>query len=148
MYLPLVYLQSMVCDVLYHFRLKTMLGSSLLSFVFVRDLCSIYVFVKDSCSIYVFVRDLCSIYVFVRDSCSIYVFVRDSCSIYVLVRDSCSIYVFSYAFWCPTWFPYHMMFVSYNRNTTGVPCGAGRTANPSEVQEIRPVFSGVRLARS
>ena len=120
------------------FRLKTMLGSSLLSFVFVRDLCSIYVFVKDSCSIYVFVRDLCSIYVFVRDSCSIY----------VLVRDSCSIYVFSYAFWCPTWFPYHMMFVSYNRNTTGVPCGAGRTANPSEVQEIRPVFSGVRLARS
>ena len=138
MYLPLVYLQSMVCDVLYHFRLKTMLGSSLLSFVFVRDLCSIYVFVKDSCSIYVFVRDLCSIYVFVRDSCSIY----------VLVRDSCSIYVFSYAFWCPTWFPYHMMFVSYNRNTTGVPCGAGRTANPSEVQEIRPVFSGVRLARS
>jgi hypothetical protein len=138
LYLPLVYLQSMVCDVLYHFRLKTMLGSSLLSFVFVRDLCSIYVFVKDSCSIYVFVRDLCSIYVFVRDSCSIY----------VLVRDSCSIYVFSYAFWCPTWFPYHMMFVSYNRNTTGVPCGAGRTANPSEVQEIRPVFSGVRLARS
>ena len=138
MYLPLVYLQSMVCDVLYHFRLKTMLGSSLLSFVFVRDLCSIYVFVKDSCSIYVFVRDLCSIYVFVRDSCSIY----------VLVRDSCSIYVFSYAFWCPTWFPYHMMFVSYNRNTTGIPCGAGRTANPSEVQEIRPVFSGVRLARS
>jgi hypothetical protein len=37
--------------------------------------------------------------------------------------------VFIYAYWCPTQFPYQMMFVSFNNTTTGVTCGAC-TANP------------------
>jgi len=30
-----------------------------------------------------------------------------------------------YIYVCPTRFPYQMIFVSFNSNTTGVTCGAG-----------------------
>ena len=33
-------------------------------------------------------------------------------------------------YWCPTQFPYQMMFVSFNSDTTSVTCGTG-TASPS-----------------
>ena len=55
--------------------------------------------------------------------------------------------VFIYAYWCPTQFPYQMMFVSFNSTTTGVTCGAG-TANPSGAHECTPGFCGVRVPRS
>jgi len=42
-------------------------------------------------------------------------------------------------YWCPTRFPYQMMFVSFNINTTGVTCGEG-TANPSRAPELTPGF--------
>jgi hypothetical protein len=35
------------------------------------------------------------------------------------------LFVFIYGYWCPTRFPYQMMFVSFNSNTTGVTRGAG-----------------------
>jgi len=34
-----------------------------------------------------------------------------------------------YVYWCPTPFPYHIMFVSFNSNTTGATSGA-RTTYP------------------
>jgi hypothetical protein len=40
------------------------------------------------------------------------------------------LFVFIYVNWCPTGFPYQIMFMSSNNNTTGVTIGAG-TANPS-----------------
>jgi hypothetical protein len=40
-----------------------------------------------------------------------------------------------------------MMFVSFKSNTTGATCGAV-TANPCEVHEFTPTFSGVRVSRS
>ena len=50
------------------------------------------------------------------------------------------LFAFIYVYWCPTQFPYQMMFVSSNRNTAGVTCGAG-TTNPSGAQEFtRPRF--------
>jgi len=39
------------------------------------------------------------------------------------------LYVFIYVYWRSTRFPYHMMLVWFNSNTTGFTCGA-RTANP------------------
>ena len=57
------------------------------------------------------------------------------------------LFVFIYAYWCPTRFPYQMMFVSFNGNTTGVTRGTG-IAKPSEAPEFTPVFSGVRVALS
>ena len=51
----------------------------------------------------------------------------------------CMSFVFIYEYWCPTRFPYQMMFVSYSSNTTGVTCGAG-TANPYGVPEFTPGF--------
>ena len=47
------------------------------------------------------------------------------------------LFVFIYVFWCATRFPYQMMFMSLNSNTTGVTCGA-RTANPSGAHEFTP----------
>jgi hypothetical protein len=55
--------------------------------------------------------------------------------------------VFIYVCWCPTRFPYHMMFASFNSYMTGATCGAGN-ANPCEAHEFTPVFSGVRVSRS
>jgi hypothetical protein len=41
-------------------------------------------------------------------------------------RDSCFIYAICifYVYWCPTRFPYQIMFASLNSNTTDVTCGA------------------------
>ena len=60
------------------------------------------------------------------------------------VRVSCFIYVFIYVYWCPTWFPYQMMFVSFSSNTTGVACGAG-TTHPSGAPDFTPIFVGFVL---
>ena len=61
----------------------------------------------------------------------------------VLIKSIVCIYVC----WCPTQFVYHMMFVSFNSNTTGATGGAG-TANPWEAHEFTPAFSEVRVSRS
>ena len=45
------------------------------------------------------------------------------------------LYLFTYLFTAP--FPYQMMFMSFNRNTTGVISGAG-TANPLRRTCVRP----------
>ena len=57
------------------------------------------------------------------------------------------LFVFIYTYWCPTRFPYQMIFVSSNSHTTGVTCGAG-PANPSGAPGRTLVFSGVPPARS
>jgi len=67
-------------------------------------------------------------------------FVRVSCFIYVFFC------VFIYVFWSPTRFPYQMMFVSFNSNTTGATCGAG-TVKPFGL-EFTLGFSVVRVTRS
>jgi hypothetical protein len=55
--------------------------------------------------------------------------------------------VFIYVCWCPTRFPYHMMFASFNSYMTSATCGAGN-ANPCEAHEFTPAFSGARVSRS
>jgi hypothetical protein len=57
------------------------------------------------------------------------------------------LFVFIYVYWCPTQFPYQMMFVSSNGNTTVLTCGAG-TAYHSGAPEFNTIFSGVRVTRS
>ena len=57
------------------------------------------------------------------------------------------LFLFIYVYWCPTWFPFQMMFVSFYSNKTGVINGAG-TANPSGVPEFTTGFSEVRAGRS
>jgi hypothetical protein len=57
------------------------------------------------------------------------------------------LFVFIDVYWCPTRFPYQIMFVSFNSNTTGVTSGAG-TANPSGAPEFISGFRGVHVARS
>jgi hypothetical protein len=54
------------------------------------------------------------------------------------------LFVFIYIYWCPTWIPYQMMFVSFNSSTTGVTNGSG-TASLSEAPELIAV---VRVAES
>ena len=56
------------------------------------------------------------------------------------------LFVFIYVYWCPTWFQYHMMFVSLNSNT-GVTCGRW-TVNPSGAPEFTSVFSEIRVVGS
>ena len=46
------------------------------------------------------------------------------------------LFVFIYVYWCPTRFPYQMMFVSFNTNTTGVTCGS----------ETSDIFRGTRCS--
>jgi len=46
----------------------------------------------------------------------------------------CYLYIFTW-FWCPTRFPYHIMFGSLNSNTKGVTSGAG-TTYPSGAPEF------------
>jgi len=53
--------------------------------------------------------------------------------------------VFIYVYWCPTRFPYEMLFLSFYIKTTGVTCGAG-TSDPSGAPEFTLAFSGVRVA--
>lgn len=47
--------------------------------------------------------------------------------------------VFIYEWWCPTRFPYQIMFLSFSSNTTNVTSGTG-TANPSGAQEFTLVL--------
>jgi hypothetical protein len=65
--------------------------------------------------------------------------------------------VFSYVFWCPTQYPYQIMFVSFNSNTTKK---KQKTKKPRvsvveqelithpEHRSLSPVFIGVRVVRS
>ena len=48
-----------------------------------------------------------------------------------------------YVCWCPTRFPYHMMFVSFNSTMTGATSGAG-TVHPSG----EPDFTSVCIVQS
>jgi len=57
----------------------------------------------------------------------------------VSIIDILMFFVFIYVSWCQTRFPYNMMFVSYNSNTTGVTCGTG-TAYRSGVPQFTPGF--------
>ena len=55
------------------------------------------------------------------------------------------LFVFIFAYWCPPRFLFHMMFVSFNSNTTGVDREfLTRRRHLSSL----PVFSGVDVARS
>ena len=51
-----------------------------------------------------------------------------------------------YIYWCPTRFPYHMMFVSFNSNTMDVISGAGMCIIPENLSSP-PVFCWVRVAQ-
>jgi hypothetical protein len=55
--------------------------------------------------------------------------------------------VFIYVYWCPTWIPHHMLFVSFNSYTRGatlveqeLPTFPARLSSP-------PAFSGVHVAQ-
>jgi hypothetical protein len=52
-------------------------------------------------------------------------------------------FVFIYAYWCPTRFPHHMMFVSHNSTMMGATSGEG-TVHPSG----EPDFTSVCIAQS
>ena len=52
------------------------------------------------------------------------------------------LFVFIYIYWCPTQFPYQMMFVSFNSNTTGATSGVG-SSFPSEATEFTTLFKWV-----
>ena len=49
--------------------------------------------------------------------------------------------------WCPTRYPFQLMFMSFYRKMMGVTSGAGAN-NPSEAHEFTPVFNGVLVAQS
>ena len=49
--------------------------------------------------------------------------------VFMLSDILCLLYLFT---WCPTRFPYQMMFMSFFSNTAGVICGTG-TVNPVRV---------------
>jgi len=49
------------------------------------------------------------------------------------------LFMFIYEYWFPTHYPYQMMSVSFNSNTTGVTNGAG-TANPCTSPAFNPSF--------
>ena len=52
-----------------------------------------------------------------------------------------------YLYWCPIRCPYHITFVLFSSNTTGVTCGA-ETTNHSTGFEFTLVFCGIRADRS
>ena len=58
------------------------------------------------------------------------------------------LFVFIYVYWCPTWFPYQMMFVSLTVTRRVSHVKHDWTANPSGIHEFTPVFSGLRVAWS
>ena len=58
------------------------------------------------------------------------------------------LFTFIYVYWCPTQFPYQMMFVSSNRNTAGVTYGQELLTLPERRSSPVLVLSGVRVARS
>jgi hypothetical protein len=55
------------------------------------------------------------------------------------------LFIFTYAYWCPTQFPYQMTFLSFNSkyNTTGVACVTGTTCHPfvGYLESIYPPIS-------
>jgi hypothetical protein len=57
------------------------------------------------------------------------------------------LFVFIYAYWCPTRFPYQIIFNVLNSNTTGVTSGEG-TDYPSGASVFTSVLSGVPVAHS
>jgi hypothetical protein len=48
------------------------------------------------------------------------------------------LFVFVYVYWCPTRFPYNMMFLTVNFNTTGVTCGEELPTLPEHLSS--PLF--------
>ena len=82
------------------------------------------------------------------------IFAYNRCSIHLNSHWPCRgfvvlfmLNVFIYVYWYPTRLPYQMMFLSFNRNTTGTTNGTG-TTYPPNVLEFTPSFSGVRAAQS
>jgi hypothetical protein len=51
------------------------------------------------------------------------------------------LFVFIYVYWCPIQVPYQMMFVSFNNNTTGVTCGAGKKTKKTSMLIILIYFN-------
>jgi hypothetical protein len=45
-------------------------------------------------------------------------------------RFDCMLFVFLYAYCCPTRFPYQMIIMSFNNDTTGVTRGAATRVQP------------------
>ena len=52
-----------------------------------------------------------------------------------------------YVYWCVTRFPYRVMFMSLNRDTTGATSGAG-IAYPIGAPELPKMFFAVRVDQS
>ena len=67
--------------------------------------------------------------------------------VWLRIRVIFMLFVFIYTYWCPTRFPYQMMFVSFNSSTMGVISGAG-IANPFWSTWVPLIFSGVLVSRS
>ena len=70
-----------------------------------------------------------------------YLFSRGSCFIDVIC-------IYLRVYWCPTWFPYQMMFVSLTVTRRMPHVKHDWTANPSGIHEFTPIFSGLRVAWS
>jgi len=68
---------------------------------------------------------------------------------HLLCCESWFIYVICiiYVYWCPTLFPYQMMFVSFKSNAIDVTCGTW-TANPFGAPQYTRIFSGIHISRS
>ena len=58
------------------------------------------------------------------------------------------LFVFIYVYWCPTRFPYQMMFVLLNSNSTGANSGAGTAYTFPKHPTSTPYFSEVHVAWS
>ena len=71
-------------------------------------------------------------------------FVGGSCFIHVTFF----VFVFIYVYWCPTRFPYQMMFVLLNSNSTGANSGAGTAYTFPKHPTSTPYSSEVRVAWS
>jgi hypothetical protein len=86
------------CDVRYDFRVKTMFGLVLHALLyFIRDMPF---------------RDIKNIYsIRLESHLNLYRFIYYLCYLYLFIDT-----------YCQTRFPYQMMFVSFNTNTTGVTC--------------------------
>ena len=110
--------------------------------------------------IYVFLYGLAGFMLFILSN-YVFTYLVQSCDAYYdfhvkpmfnssLLHQFCQefIFVFIYTQICPTRYPYHMMFMSINSNTTCITSGAAN-ANPSGGPEFTPPFlCGVCVARS
>ena len=109
-------------------------GVHVLYTLFVR--CSYFIYII--CEVFMFyTRYLWGVQVlytlFVRCSCFIYVI----CEVFMLyicylwgIHVLYTLFVFIYVYWCSKRFPFLMMFVSFNSNTTGVTSGAATASAP------------------